>query len=66
MWLGKLLGYDGDGHLIVTEHKAEIEWVTEKGWNLGIGMDLGISPGLGINIFSRLPSLICPPLNSVK
>ena len=51
MWLGKMLGYDGDGCLIAMEHKAEIERVTEKGWNLGIDMDLGVSPGVGINKF---------------
>ena len=25
-----MLGYDGDGHLAATEHKAGIEWVTGK------------------------------------
>ena len=29
-WLGKTLGYDGDGRLIAMEHEAEIEQVTGK------------------------------------
>ena len=30
MWLGKALGYDGDGCLIAMEHEAGIERVTGK------------------------------------
>ena len=45
LWLGKMLGCDGDGHLAMTEHKARIEWVTghrlESGHRYGSGCEFG-------------------------
>ena len=58
MWLGKMLGYDGDGRLIVTEHEAVTE-KKKKGWNLGVDMDLCISLGLGINNYTDSWALNC-------
>ena len=39
LWLGKVLGCDGDGCLAATEHKAGIERVT--GLRLGSGHGCG-------------------------
>ena len=39
LWLGQVLGCDGDGCLAATEHEAGIEWVT--GHRLGSGSGHG-------------------------
>ena len=47
MWLGKMLGYDGDGRLIVMEHKAGIERVTGKRLESGSRHGSGRKSGFG-------------------
>ena len=47
MWLGKTLGYNGDGHLIAMEHKAEIERVTGKRLESGYRRGSGCKSGFG-------------------
>ena len=39
LWLGKVLGCNGDGCLAVTEHEAGIEWVARH--KLGSGHRYG-------------------------
>ena len=46
-WLGKVLGYDGDGRLIATEHDAGIEWVTGKRLESGCRHGSGRKSGFG-------------------
>ena len=40
-WWDKALGYDGDGHLAATEHKAGIERVTGPRLESGCGYGSG-------------------------
>ena len=44
LWLGKVLGCNGDGCLAMMEHEAGIEWVTghrlESGHGYGSGCEL--------------------------
>ena len=47
MWLGKVLGYDGDGHLIATGHEAGIEWVTGERLESGHRHESGRKSGFG-------------------
>ena len=42
-----MLGYDGDGHLAVTEHEAGIEWVTGKRLESGRRNGSGCKSGFG-------------------
>ena len=46
-WLGKVLGYDGDGRLIAMEHEAGIERVTGHRLKSGCGYGSGCGLGFG-------------------
>ena len=46
-WLGKVLGYDGDGRLIAMEHEAGIERVTGKRLESGHRHGSGCKSGFG-------------------
>ena len=47
LWLGKVLGCDGDGRLAAMEHKAEIEQVAGHRLGSGCGCGFGCRFGFG-------------------
>ena len=46
-WWDEVLGYDRDGHLAATEHKAGIEWVTGQRLESGRRYGSGHKSGFG-------------------